>query len=36
MLGVLKAGAAFLPVDSEYPAGRKAYLLEDSAREARC
>ena len=30
MLGVLKAGAAFLPVDSEYPAGRKSYLLEDS------
>ena len=30
MLGVLKAGAAFLPVDAEYPAGRKSYLLEDS------
>nr|HEX4313402.1 amino acid adenylation domain-containing protein [Kofleriaceae bacterium] len=34
MLGVMKAGAAFLPVDSEYPAGRKAYLLEDSRAKA--
>ena len=34
MLGVLKAGAAFLPVDSEYPLGRKSYLLEDSKAKA--
>ncbi len=34
MLGVLKAGAAFLPVDSEYPIGRKSYLLEDSKAKA--
>ncbi|WP_230421529.1 condensation domain-containing protein, partial [Actinomadura soli] len=29
--GVLKAGAAYLPVDPGYPAGRVALLLEDAA-----
>ncbi|MFE4637312.1 amino acid adenylation domain-containing protein [Streptomyces sp. NPDC056773] len=30
LLGVLKAGAAYLPVDVDYPADRVRYLLEDS------
>ncbi|MCP5105000.1 MAG: amino acid adenylation domain-containing protein [bacterium] len=30
MLGILKAGGAFLPMDSDYPGERKAYILEDS------
>jgi tyrocidine synthetase-3 len=30
ILGVHRAGAAFLPIDSEYPIGRKHYLLADS------
>ncbi|MFD8938471.1 amino acid adenylation domain-containing protein [Streptomyces sp. NPDC059578] len=30
MLGVLKAGAAFVPVDPDHPAGRVAYMLADS------
>jgi amino acid adenylation domain-containing protein/non-ribosomal peptide synthase protein (TIGR01720 family) len=31
MLGVLKAGGAFLPIDPEYPADRIRYMLADSA-----
>ncbi|MBI6926333.1 non-ribosomal peptide synthase/polyketide synthase [Pseudomonas putida] len=31
LLAVLKAGAAYVPVDPAYPASRIAYLLEDSA-----
>jgi amino acid adenylation domain-containing protein len=30
LLGVLKAGAAYLPLDPAYPAGRTAFLLADS------
>ncbi|MFD4400747.1 amino acid adenylation domain-containing protein, partial [Kitasatospora sp. NPDC058478] len=30
VLGVLKAGAAYLPVDPSYPAARIAYMLEDA------
>ncbi|MEU8874118.1 amino acid adenylation domain-containing protein [Streptomyces javensis] len=30
LLGVLKAGAAYLPVDPDYPADRIAYLLADA------
>ncbi|HEX8376315.1 MAG TPA: amino acid adenylation domain-containing protein, partial [Pedobacter sp.] len=30
ILGILKAGAAFIPVDPEYPSERIVYMLEDS------
>jgi amino acid adenylation domain-containing protein len=30
MLGILKAGAAYLPIDSKYPAARIDYMLQDS------
>lgn len=30
VLAVVKAGGAYLPIDHEYPAGRIAYILEDS------
>lgn len=31
IIGILKAGAAYIPVDPLYPAARKLFLLEDSA-----
>ncbi len=30
LLGILKAGAAYLPIDTEYPADRLALMLEDA------
>ncbi len=30
LLGVLKAGAAYVPLDTEYPAERLAYMARDS------
>ncbi|HLP58279.1 MAG TPA: amino acid adenylation domain-containing protein, partial [Candidatus Deferrimicrobium sp.] len=29
ILGIMKVGGAYLPIDSEYPTGRKKYMLED-------
>ena len=31
LLAVLKAGAAYLPIDPDYPAGRNASMIEDAA-----
>ncbi|MFH8470763.1 amino acid adenylation domain-containing protein [Streptomyces sp. NPDC017991] len=31
LLGILRAGAAYLPLDPRYPAGRLAFMLTDSA-----
>jgi len=31
IMGILKSGAAYVPIDPAYPADRKTYLLEDSA-----
>ncbi|PLP90484.1 non-ribosomal peptide synthetase [Pseudomonas sp. FFUP_PS_473] len=33
LLAVLKAGAAYVPLDPEFPAGRLAYMIEDSGLE---
>ncbi len=33
MLGILKAGAAYLPLDPSYPKQRLAFMLEDSGAE---
>jgi bacitracin synthase 3 len=31
ILGILKAGAAYVPIDPEYPEARKAYITEDTS-----
>lgn len=33
ILGIMKSGAAYLPIDPEYPSERIAYVIEDSATE---
>lgn len=33
MLGVLKSGATYVPIDKEYPVSRQNYLIEDSGLE---
>ncbi|MET7798192.1 amino acid adenylation domain-containing protein [Streptomyces decoyicus] len=30
LLGIMKAGAAYLPLDADYPSGRLSYMLQDS------
>src|SRR5437762_1617642 len=34
LLGILKSGAAYVPIDPEYPADRVAYILENSGASA--
>jgi len=34
MMGIMKAGAAYVPLDPEYPAHRIAYMIEDSGLQA--
>jgi amino acid adenylation domain-containing protein/thioester reductase-like protein len=34
ILGVLKAGAAFVPIDASYPAARQSYMIADSIARA--
>ncbi|MBM7092848.1 AMP-binding protein, partial [Streptomyces sp. S12] len=34
LLGILKAGAGYVPIDPGYPQARRAYLLEDCAPSA--
>ncbi len=34
ILGILKAGAAYVPIDPAYPAARRAYLLKDALQDS--